>query len=236
MDLKAIYDEIVSNINEIDVQLDSLVDTESAGKRKIGNDLVDKFEAQWTSIVEQLTGHLNSLDEETQAGVYLGLSRSLQSVFSEPAKNFVESLAKNAPKSEPLITEEQAAELSKVRSELYQKAKAVVDLAKNFDGTDFEMPKTRRGSRGKRGPRALSLMVWAINGAAVAEEDNSVAGVAKLLGFEKSKDFTQALRDAGVDTREPGDSFEVEINGKTVFAERGEEDDATGDEIYDDAE
>lgn len=223
-DLRSIYDEIIKNINEIDEKLDSLVDTATAGKRKITNDLVESYDPVWSPVSTGLIEQIREMDPEQLVAVYFGLTRALDSEFREMAAKFVTDLAENAPKSEPLISEDEVEDLSKIRSELYQKAKAVVDLAANFGEEDLEMPKTRRGSRGKRGKRALTTMTWAINGSPVSDDDDSVAGVAKLLGFEKAKDFTQALRDAGIDTREPGETFTVEIAGKTVTAEKTDDD------------
>lgn len=232
-DLREIHAEIVKSINDIDEKLDSLVDTATAGKRKISNDLVEQYEPVWSPVVAGLIEQIRGMDADQMTAVFYGLTRSLDSEFKEVAGKFVEELSENAPKATPLISEDEAEELSKVRSELYQKAKAVVDLAANFGDDELDMPKTRRGSRGKRGKRALSLVTWSIDGSPVAEDDDSVAGVAKLLGFDKAKDFTEALRSGGVpaveanaiDTRNPADTFSVEINGKTVSASKVDESD-----------
>jgi hypothetical protein len=229
--LKAVYTDLMEKVEEIDVKLDSLTDTEAAGKRKIGNDLQEAAKPSWSNVVDQLVPQLKSLAPEELAGVYLGITRTLRSEFDESVSKFIAETAESAPKSEPLISEDEAKELQTFRSEAYQQLKSLVDIIKTMMGEELPMPKTRRGARGKRGKRALSLYTWAVNGEAVSDDDDSVAGVAKLLGFEKAKDFTEALRAGGipaveankVDTRNPNPTFEVTINDKIVSAERTEE-------------
>ena len=238
--LPEIHQELMTVINDIDVKLDSLVDSDTAGKRKIGNDLVEATSGTFGAVVDQLVPQIREMDADTQAGVYLGLVRALRAAFDEEVSKLIEERAATLPKVAPLVTEDEAKELSKARSELYQKAKSVVDLAKQFGNQDLDMPKMRRGSRGKRGPRALSFYTWAINGVAVPEASDSVKGVSELLGFEKAADFTKALRDGReneqdkVDTTNPPDEFTwTHPDGRIVTATRDEDDteDSTEDDL-----
>ena len=66
MELKAMYDELCATISEIDNNLDSLTGGKSAGKRKVTNDLVEKFEEQVSPQAEQIDRNENSTstDEE----------------------------------------------------------------------------------------------------------------------------------------------------------------------------
>ncbi len=223
MDLRGMYDSLKTFIDEADEKLDSLSDTESAGRRKIGNDLITAAESQWSPAVEGAIQSFNNMDEAPRAGPYLGLIRELKKAFDKDVTEFLDSQVETAPKAEPLISETEAKELSVSRSEAYKQLKQVVELAVQFgeaDENEWELPKVRRGSRGKRGKRALSMYSWTINGEAVPEESNSPAGVSKLLGFEKAGLFTQFLRDNDVDTSKPPVTFEVAYGDKTVSAVR----------------
>jgi len=230
--LPEIHQELMEVITDIDTKLDSLTDSETAGKRKVGNDLVEAATATFNPVVEQLVPQIQGMDENVQAGVYLGLVRALRTAFGESVDKLIASIAETMPKPEPLVTEEEAKVLSKTRSELYQKAKSVVDLAQQFGNQTLEMPKMRRGSRGKRGPRALSFYTWAINGEEVPDEKNNVKGVSEILGFAKAAEFTKALRDGReneqekIDTTNPPDEFNwTHPDGRIVNAKREEDDD-----------
>jgi len=238
--LTEIHTELMAVIEDIDTKLDSLVDSDTAGKRKVGNDLVSEADALITPVVDQLVPQIQEMDERTRAGVYLGLVRALRSTFDEEVSKMIAGIAETMPKPEPLVTEEEAKVLSKTRSELYQKVKNVVDLNAQFGEAELKMPKMRRGSRGKRGPRALTFYTWAINGEEVAEDDDNVKGVSALLGFEKAAEFTKALREGReneqdkIDTTNPPEKFEWKHpDGGLVSATRIEEEDDSADEAQD---
>lgn len=235
MDLKGMYVQLFEAINEMDEKLDSLSDTESAGRRKISNDLVNANADTWQPVAQNAITQLSSMDQAARAGVYLGLIRELKKALDKDVNEFVDSQVETAPKVEPLISEEEAKEISAARSEAYKQIKQVVDLAVQFgeaEEDEWELPKVRRGSRGKRGKRALSLYSWFIDGNAVPEESNSPAGVAKLLGFEKAGAFTKWLREQEVNTSKPPATFEVTYGDKNVSAVR--DDDVTDEEVEDD--
>ncbi len=243
MDLRGMYSQLKSFIDEADEKLDSLSDTESAGRRKIGNDLMAATEEVWTPVVSGAVQQLGSMDQETRAGVYLGIIREFKKAFDKEVSDFLDSQVETAPKSEPLISADESKELQTSRSEAYKQLKQVVELAVQFgeaDENEWELPKVRRGSRGKRGKRALSFYTWSIDGEEVADESNSPAGVAKLLGFDKAGMFTQYLRDNGVNTSTPEDTFEVVYGEFTVSAVRDadapetSEDDEVDEEVDDD--
>lgn len=217
------YQALKSALDEMDTKLDSLSDAEAAGKRKITNELVERFKGNWEPFAAKIVEQFQALDEDTLVGVYNGVVRELRSHFEEPSNKRVTSLVESQPKAEVQITEDEAKKLSTQRSEAYQQIKQVIELAQSWgeEGAEnWEMPKPRRGARGKRGKRALSYYNWFIDGEAVPADDNSVAGVYKLLGFDKAKDFTEFLRSNKIDTREPAPEFEVTYNGKQVRAVR----------------
>jgi hypothetical protein len=104
----------------------------------------------------------------------------------------------------------------------------------------------RRAGSGKRGKRALSLYTWAIDGNEVSGDDNTPAGVAKLLGFDKAGDFTKALKEQTVtddsgesvklNTSKPPRNFEVSVRGKVVTASRITDDDVDDSDEEDESD
>lgn len=209
-DVKPMYDKLMDTITEIDIKLDSLDDSSGAGKRKIANDLVEANSDTVESVSQQIISQFANLDDDTLVGVFRGVRAELDKAFDEKVKSIINDKAENAPKTEPLITEEQAAELSSQRSELYQRVKMAVQLARDIDGVELPMPKTRRGSRGKRGPRAMTLMVWAIDGNELDPQPEKTKDLAVMLGFEKSSELTAFLKSKGVNTTEP-ENGEIEV-------------------------
>lgn len=236
--MKSMYDQLFAGIKDADEKLDSLSDSETAGKRKIGNDLAAAQESQWAPFADSAIIQLKAMDNDELVGCYLGITRKLREVFDELVQTHLTALAEKQPKVEPLISEDEAKQLSATRSEAYQQIKHVIELAVSFgiiQEGEWPMPPSRRGARGKRGKRALSYFNWSIDGVPVGADSNTPAGVSKLLGFESSKDFTQLLRDNNVDTRNPADSFSVAFGGKTISAVRAG-DAPSADEVAEDSD
>lgn len=219
--VKPIYDQFMAVITEIDEKLDSLEDPASSGKRKIANDLVEEHKGTWESAANGLISQLENMDEDKLVGVYKGYISAITKNFDKKIAEILEKKVENMPKQEALITPEQAAELSKQRSELYAQVKMAVSLAKSAEGIDLEMPKPRRGSRGKRGARALTLMEWAIDGEVVDPQPETLKDFAISLGFEDSKTFYAYLKEKGVNTTKPENGqLRVELpNGKELYGE-----------------
>ena len=228
--LNEIYQQMMEAVNEIDVKLDSLSGGKTAGKRKIVSDLMEKHESVWSNAVTDIVNFVNGQDPEVQTAVVSALESALRKNFDKSVNAYVEGLVDSQPVQQPLVSEEEAAVLSSQRSELYQQIKAIVGLAESIGEEGFEMPKMRRGSTGKRGPRNLSLFTFWIDG---EEVDMTIGQIAKDNGYDKASDLTKALREAGFDTKD-GDSFEdFELpNGKTLSGQRddSEEDDDDSDD------
>ena len=210
-DLRTIYEGAMVNVSDIDEKLDSLTDQETAGKRKVSNDLVEASRDKWEPFSTAAVKQMADMSPEVLAGVYLGIQKILKDEFDKSVSEFITSQVSDMPPVEPLISEEEAESLRKVRSGLYQQIKSVRELAIQVgeateEDEDWKMPKMRRGAHGKRGKRALSLFTWFFNGEEVEDVD-TVREVASHLGYEKAADFTQALRDSGIDTRNPPDEF-----------------------------
>lgn len=222
-DLAEIHAQLMETVDEIDTKLDSLTGGKTAGKRKIVNDLMEKHSAKWSQAVNDTVAFVQQQDPEVQAAVVSAFMSELRKNFDKGVSNYIEALVDSQPVQEPLITEEEAAVLSTQRSELYQKIKAIVQLAETVDEGPFDMPKMRRGSTGKRGPRNLSLFTFWIDG---DEVDMTIGQIAKENGYDKASELTKALRESGFDTRD-GDSFEdFELpNGKLLSGQRDDSED-----------
>ena len=166
VELKEAHDKLHSLIAEIDVKLDSLMDPESAGKTKIINQFVAAEKETSDGVVSDIVEQLNGASIERQIGIYYGLIRGLNAAFKPNVETAVLEKVKTLPKVEPLISEQEAGELSKVRSDLAQKVKQLIGMAEVFGEVPegmHEAPK-RTGKSGKRGPRALTLYDYSIDG------------------------------------------------------------------------
>lgn len=236
-------------ISGYDQKLDSWQDPKTAGKRKITNELVLERKSSWTPVVDYIVTQLEEVDNEADKfGSYFGFLAGLKEKYEEAANKYVETLVDAQPKVEAIEVDiEEKKRVAMLRSEAYAKYKKLREVVMGFatmldideNDPDWKMPEVRRANVGPRKPRALSFMDWAIDGQEVEEDDNNTKGVSGLLGFAKVGDFTQALRDAKVDTTKPGRGFEVEIKGKTITAtlpELSDEDEEDEDEDESDDE
>lgn len=235
-DIVEMHTELFTAISGIDEKLDSRLDGKSAGKRALINGFVEAQEDTINKVADPFIVNLGNLEPEAQIGVYRGILAKLKDAFDEQTTAAVEKMVEEMPKVEPLITEDEVEPLQKTRSELYQQIKMIVNLGKQFGAGELKMPKTRRGSTGKRGPRKMNLMVWAINGEEVPT-DTMLKDLAVLLGFEKSKDFTAFLKKQGVDTTNPeNDVIEVTLEDSRVLTGWIPDEDENEDREEDDAD
>lgn len=239
MEFRAVYDQMMEAIADIDTQVDSLTGGKSAGKRKVTSDLVvanqELCDNATTMIVGQLTDEKYS--DEQRVALYSAIVSGLKAKFEESTSAYVSAIVDTQPEQLPLVTPEEAAVLSTQRSALYQKVKSIVDIQQSLGGEEWDMPKMKRGSSGKRGPRNLSLFTWSLDG---EEIDETIGNIAKANGYDKASELTKALREgatvpAEFDTRE-GDtltSFTLP-NGKVLSGFRDDtepdEDEEEGDE------
>lgn len=240
-DILEMHQQLLDTIGEIDEKLDSLDDSSGATKRKVINELVKAQDETSQKVADNIINQLSTLQEndpDALVGVLKGFTDKVNAFFKDYVEAHVNEKVESAPKTEPLITPEEADVLSKERSQLYQSIKMVVELAKTMLGEELTMPKTRRGSRGKRGARAMSLMVWSVNGAEL-DPQPKYKELAISLGFEGSKELTAYLKSKDVDTRNPaGGKISVELpNGDVLdgeIPESEEDDDDDDDETSDD--
>jgi len=236
------YKKLMTQTLQIDEVLDEQADAATGGKRKFTKELVTKNEGEWKPVTEHLVNQMKEMDPEVLAGVFYGIVRSLSDEFKDNVDKWVSDAIESQPKIEVTpIDEEQKKQLLETRADLAKQVKTIIEMAYVFGEAqgdqaenpdpNWPAPRVRHGRVGPRGKRALTLFTWEIDGVAVDEENDSVKGVSSLVGFEAAKDFTQALRDAGIDTTNPGEEFTVELKGKQVYGKRiTEEDDASSDD------
>jgi len=228
LELTEIHADMLAAINEIDVKLDSLSGGKSAGRRKVTADLMEKYEATWQTGVNDVVTYISSQSPEVQAAVYSAFTSELRKKFDKPVSAYLEGIVDSQPKQEALISEDEVEVYSKKRSELYQKIKTVVELAATVSDEELEMPRIRRGTSGKRGPRNLSLFTFFIDD---VEVDLTIGQIAKENGYDKASDLTKALRNEGFDTREGSEFGPITLpNGKTLKGIRDDEDDVEDDD------
>lgn len=238
----AIYKQLMTLINKIDEKLDA--GSEQARRKEFVDSLVTSNQEDWEPVVKALRSQMEGQTPQTLAGNYHGIIRALNDAFKATVDTYVKEAFEALPQEDVAqASEAEKKALSDERSKLYAQVKAMIPMAATFnvDLGDNPMPK-RRGAAGKRGPRALSLYSWTIDGVALEDEDNDPKGVAAALGFEKASQLTEYLKTVEVDgkkinTTQPPDEFTFTYNGKEVYAKReGENSDDDGDDEGEDDE
>lgn len=217
-----LYVEFWNQIYDIDAVLDA--GTESAGKGKITNSLVEAAKAEWTPALQNATEAFEKLsaeaDDETVVGTYFGLVRGLQKLLKERADAVVQRIYDAQPQTEDTASDAEKQRLAAERSELMKNIKPIIEMGKMFnlvtEEYPWELPK-RRGAVGKRGKRALTDYDWTVNG----ETYSSVKDVAEALNVGRGE-FTKALREApnDINTKEPPSEFSASVFNTTVSAKR----------------
>jgi hypothetical protein len=220
------YKRLMNQTLVIDERLDA--GSEAATKRKFTTDLMNQYKPEWeqnaNAIQAGLSSYLENGEQEKFAAVYLGLVRTLNNTFGKQYTEFIDSKVAEfpAPEVTEQISAEEKGELSKERSELVKQIKTIVEMAKTFNEPNAESWKlpTPKRAGGPRGKRALYEYTWTVDGQDMPDDDDNPKGVASLLGFEKVSEFTEALRQAKINTTKPDPEFTVEIRGKQVSASR----------------
>ena len=221
------YKKLMAQVNVIDEKLDA--SSETATKKKFSDQLAAKYEPEWKApVADRIVSQMNEMDSEQLAGNYLGIMKTLRDLYKDRVENWVSTQVETIPTSETeKLSDEDKKALSKERSEVAKQIKTIVDMAVTFNEAEasnpWPLPKSRRGSVGKRGPRALSSYTWTIDGVAPTGKEDSLKGVSGLLGYSLQKDLTAALKAANIDTTNPPEEFTVELNGKTVYATKRDE-------------
>lgn len=218
--------EKVEAIAEIDTQLDAATGG-TAGKRAIANQVVaehtDKVQKFVDSVVAQLA---EKFEDEVQVAAYTALNNSLKPV-GESVDKFLEAAVAAQTKDAVTLSEEEVGNLSTERKELYEQYKAIKNILEMLGGdiSDVPEPVIRRGSRGPRGPRALSQFQYAINGEELSDDDNSLGFVASREGVS-TKELKAHIESKNVPlaAAKIADDWEVELpSGATLTANRMDE-------------
>jgi len=237
------YKKLMTQVLQIDEVLDEQADAATGGKRRFTKELIAKNEGDWKPVSEHLINQMKEMDPEVLSGVFFGIIRSLSDEFKDNVDKWVNDAVASQPKVEVTpVDDEQKKALMETRADLAKQVKTIIEMAYVFgeaksdeneeqNDPNWPAPRVRHGRVGPRGKRALTLFTWEIDGVAVDEDNDSVKGVSALVGFEKAADFTAALRDAGIDTTNPGDEIQVELKGKQVYGKRITEEDDAAEEV-----
>ena len=237
MELQELHDDLHKKIEEIDQILDAQDDQGAATKRKVVNELIEESKSAWEAAGNQLVTQLKSQDPKVQIGVFYGLLRQLNSEFSKEMSDAVEKMVAEIPKVEVAkVPDEELAKLSEVRSDIYAKIKQLVGMNDSFGGiNNARLARKRTGSRGKRGPRAITAFSWTI-GEKNYDTLKEVAAEYSTV-YEKTGELTKAMREANLDLKEPGDRLEFTLPDGNILigfkdpekTPKEDEDDVTGE-------
>ena len=77
-DLRSIYENGMESVADIDVKHDSLTDQETAGKRKLTDDLINATQSGWEPFLANATSQMDDMDIEVLAGVYFAIQKNLK--------------------------------------------------------------------------------------------------------------------------------------------------------------
>jgi hypothetical protein len=212
MDLKEKFDELQETLDVIDEKLDSRDGGTGTIRTAILKGMIAETEENWSKILNQLVEHLSGAPDRARIGFYYGLVRGLDKQFGKEAKKSIDAEVEQAPKMEPLITEEEVEPLMEQRKKVYAMIKSLREMAELFGDDDLEnMPAPRRrggAPKGKRGPRALSFFTWEIEGTDYESLKDVIAAVPI---YDRVADLTAAMRAAKIDTSKPGDEIKFEL-------------------------
>ena len=232
-DMGGLYEMLKGAIQELDEKIDSW-NPETGIRNQFLKELVAENGDTTTQQTNKLATQLSEMDERKRYSLYYGILEGLRNTFKGDFDKWLTVQLETMPKPEKVeVSEDERKEVTSKRSEYYAKIKQVKELAESFGFPGAEtwtMPSVRRAGSGKRGKRALSLYSWAIDGVEVGSDDNTPAGVAKLLDYEKAGDFTKDLKEQTVvddegksgklNTSKPPREFEVTVRGKVITASR----------------
>src|SRR5215831_3364156 len=151
-----------TEISEIDVKLDQSAGSERAAKTVIVDRRIEKFGEETNTVTGQIGRLLNSEklteDPDQFVAVIVSLKRFLGTFDSRLDAWFTEH---NDEVQAALVklTPEEIASLTETRKEKIKMFRGLREILSMFgeDTSAIPEPKTRRGVRGKRGPRAISL-------------------------------------------------------------------------------
>jgi hypothetical protein len=231
--------QFASEIQEYDVKLDEGAGSKSAGKRAIKNRLAENS----TVDVSGILGWFDQLsDISLRAAAFVKFEKAFNDKFAPAIEAFIESQV--TPSDGAKLSDEELATLETERRESVKKFNAMRDLWKLLNPTDdlsdIPEPKKRTGSRGPRGPRAISSYQFAVDGTELSAANNTLAHIASLQDGFKVKDLRAyvieklSTEDKKFDFKTPPESFSFTLpNGMSVYASKMAEPAADDDDDED---
>lgn len=218
-DLLQAHNELQEALRELDERLDlASGDAETAGKRKITNELIEASKEAWGPISASLTSQLSSASEEVRIGVFYGLLRDLQKTFGEPVSKLVDDKLAAMPKPEKVeVSDEVLKEMNETRSTLFRKITNLIEMARSFDQDAgmYDPPKRRANKGAKSGPRAITFVNWYIDD---KEYDTLTEVIKEYPQYDKTVTLRNAMKEKGIDLKNPPERFEYTLpDGKTLL-------------------
>lgn len=243
----------LTEINQIDEQLDAASGSEQAGRRALANQYADQYKTQWVKPAEQITNVLkNTEDQEEVAAIFYGIVNSLSKEFKTKIDAFLDNQVQENKVDSPKLNDEEIQTLQKERREAVDQYRALRQILEMFgsDVSGIAEPKKMTGSRGKRGPKVLENYVFFIDdkerpGSSLSILANTVTSDLKWKTNDLRNFLNEKLAEFGDGfslENPPGgeDGFEVTLpNGKVFKAVPGEPEaveDSNGEEPDDDDE
>ncbi len=237
--LKGMYSEIA----ELDSIIEASVGGKSAGKRALANRLAEGQEENVTNLFAVVTENLDGLGPDELAGIITGINKMIKDSYEDTINVYLESQIGETTEVTPEVLE--AAEKAReARKDKVKAFKTLKNLLEMFGSDVSSVPDPRKWT-GATGPRTFSLYQYSVDGTALPEDENSLATIAKLGGFEKSTRTSRKgeeigvsasanlkafLTGTGLDVKNPPETWEATLpNGVVVSAVKQ---DVTVDSVY----
>lgn len=221
-------------IEKIDDQLSAASGGKNAGRTALANKFADANKETIDKLFNQLTEILEAQEEDNRAGIFRGLTKQLNEKYSEPTNEYLDVLVKESKSvSTETVSAEQVTQLTDKRKVLKSEYDALRNILTLF-GESVPAIKdalvgipTPKKLTGARGPRAMSRFQFAVDGTNLAAGENTLSKVAELVGFvpvetepgktsTARKQLSEALTAAGLNMKEPEDSWSYTVNGHSV--------------------
>lgn len=242
--------QVRKEIDNLDEAISSASGGDTAGKRSIIKSILEAQDTSKASAAKEAFDAFwnTSFSFDEKAALFFGLMESLEA-YEEELNGEIKKRIEAAPKAEkkPLEEIQKLVDRRKELTATFRTVKQLLELY-GFDLSGITDPKKMTGSRGPRGPRALSEFQYAIDGKELSAKENTLSWIASSVGM-KSKDFRDYLRSkvalpddeegkpVKFDTKNPPEKWSVELpNGKTLSAEKFDSSAAADDDDDDDDE
>lgn len=216
-----VYTDLMNRVTELDEILDAGLDTKSAGRRAVVNQLVKAQEESVVDALTQITRQLSveGVTDDVKYGYYFALVKALRAEFEEPGLAYADSLVETRP-----TVEVDPRELEAANAERSDKVTAIKNLFAIIKLMDEEASNAldpvprRRSLGGPKGKRAISFYTWNVNG---VDFEGTLTEVAKQLGYEKPVALRDEMKEAGINLTKPPATINFETpGGDTIVGTR----------------